>query len=70
MLNEIYPHSITDIEIPCTKNIWEISRFCASIDLRRKTKNKITGIMIAALIEFGLKHDKGIFLYQRIRFYL
>jgi acyl homoserine lactone synthase len=57
MLNEIYPHSISNIQIPCTDKIWEISRFCASVDLRHKTKNKITALIVAAIIEFGLKNN-------------
>lgn len=57
MLKEVYPQAIIDIKIPISDNVWEITRFCASIDLRRETKNKITGILVAAIIEFGLKNN-------------
>jgi len=56
MIHEIYPQSVSKIELPKCSTIWEISRFCTSQEIRGKTKLKIMAMMIGSVIEFGLKN--------------
>ena len=57
MLKEHYPEFIETIPVPNSPEIWEISRFCASMDARKSSHGHITGQLIAALIEFGLSEN-------------
>lgn len=57
MIADHYPDSVAKIPLPQSEKIWEMSRFCASIDARVNSKGKITAQLIAAAIEFGLIHN-------------
>lgn len=57
MIADYYSHFITKMPIPKEKNIWEISRFCASKEARIATQGKITGQIIASAIEYGIVMD-------------
>ena len=54
MIGDHYSDFVEKIPLPNCDEIWEISRFCASEDIRKASKGRITGQLIAAAIEFGL----------------
>lgn len=56
MLADYYADFVQDIALPRTDQVWEITRFCASAEVRQTSRGRIVGELVAAVIEFGLIH--------------
>lgn len=56
MLKEIWPEKITDIELPPSDSVWEITRFGIDNDLSPKLRNQIIRELVCALAEYAVTH--------------
>ena len=56
MLSEIFPHRITNFELPHCESIWEITRFGVDNDLPAKMRNQIVKELVCALMEYATTH--------------
>ncbi|ADP71894.1 Acyl-homoserine-lactone synthase [Rhodomicrobium vannielii ATCC 17100] len=54
MLQEIFPHLVTNIAIPKTTEVWEGSRFCVDEKLPIEKRKRIVQELIIGYLEFGL----------------
>ncbi|KAI93408.1 autoinducer synthesis protein [Rhodomicrobium udaipurense JA643] len=54
MLQEIFPHLVTNTAIPKTTEVWEGSRFCVDEKLPIEKRRRIVQELIIGYLEFGL----------------
>jgi acyl homoserine lactone synthase len=56
MLEEIFPHLVTRIELPKSYRVWEGSRLCVDAALPPEMRQRIVQEMVIGYLEFGLAH--------------
>lgn len=54
LLGDVFPDLVEVMPIPHNNHTWETSRFCAD---RRTAPKNIVGLLVAAMLEFGLSVD-------------
>jgi N-acyl-L-homoserine lactone synthetase len=54
MLDEVFPHPVSKIEIPKSTKAWERSRFCAGASLDPRMRERIVQEVVASYLEVGL----------------
>ncbi len=54
MLEEIFPHLVSKIEIPKSTKVWEGSRFCVDASLDPQMRKRIVQEVVVGYLEFGL----------------
>jgi N-acyl-L-homoserine lactone synthetase len=54
MLEEIFPHLVSKIEIPKSTKVWEGSRFCVDAGLDPQMRKRIVQEVVVGYLEFGL----------------
>ena len=59
LLNEVFSHIVNKITLPHSRDVWEITRFCA--DPQKAPKN-IMGLLLTAIMEFGLNNQLANFV--------
>lgn len=55
ILNSIFPH-LCETELPAAPDIWEISRFCLSRDLRASERLVVRNQLISVAVIYALQH--------------
>lgn len=62
MLEEIWPHLVTTIDLPKCSDIWEASRFCIDKSLPIEMRKRIHAELIHAFLEYGLENNIHAFI--------
>lgn len=57
MLQESFSHLVTEIDMPCTHQVWEGSRFCVAKNLPVEERKRAIQEIVIGYLEFGLLHD-------------
>ena len=55
MIQQLWPESITDGELPSRDDVWEITRFGIDRDLDRERRARVFGELFCAFGEYGLR---------------
>jgi acyl homoserine lactone synthase len=55
MIQQLWPGSITDGELPSRDDVWEITRFGIDRDLDRERRARVFGELFCAFAEYGLR---------------
>jgi N-acyl-L-homoserine lactone synthetase len=58
MLEEVFPHLVTNTKLPKSAEIWEGSRFCVDESLSPRMRKRIAQELVIGYLEFAL--DQGI----------
>ncbi|NBU58292.1 MAG: autoinducer synthase [Betaproteobacteria bacterium] len=66
MLQRVFSHLVTDIELPQSPAVWEASRFCVDDRLPAEARRRIIQEIVVAYLEYGL--DTGITRYIGIMY--
>lgn len=57
MLKDLWPHIVTDANLPSSKFIWEGTRFAVDKDLEPQLRRSIIGQIVCAYLEFCVDHQ-------------
>jgi acyl homoserine lactone synthase len=57
MLKDNWPHLCTEIALPNSLSVWELTRLCVDQSLPKALRRQIRNELLCALLEFGLAHD-------------
>ncbi len=57
MIEDIWPESVTYIDLPKAPHIWEASRFCIDKNLPPEVRKRIHGELLCGFQEFGLLNN-------------
>lgn len=73
MLKDIWPHFVTEIELPDTSKVWEGTRFAIDHNLDSKLRRRILGELVCAYHEYCLKNNikqviglMPVFIFKRV----
>lgn len=57
MIEDLWPESVQQIELPKQEDVWEASRFCIDNTLPQEIRKNIHGELLCAFQEYGLEHN-------------